>query len=165
MSIRLPVAMALFAMAMCSITFGLLTSAEAMPAGPVVTSQMTDSIAKASAAYTEVRHVRRIYRRHGRHHGRYYGRRHGGHYGRHWDNRRHWGHGGHWGHSGPYWPYYGGWGYGGYYGWDNEYETPYYNYGGSHVRWCLNRYRSYDPASDTYMGYDGRRHYCRSPYR
>lgn len=33
--------------------------------------------------------------------------------------------------------------------------------GDSHVRWCLNRYRSYDPDSDTYVGYDGRRHYCR----
>jgi hypothetical protein len=29
-----------------------------------------------------------------------------------------------------------------------------------HVSWCANRYRSYDPASDTYLGYDGARHYC-----
>jgi hypothetical protein len=34
-------------------------------------------------------------------------------------------------------------------------------YGDSHVRRCSIRYRSYDPASDTYMGYDGYRHYCR----
>ncbi|TGQ47624.1 MULTISPECIES: BA14K family protein [unclassified Mesorhizobium] len=34
--------------------------------------------------------------------------------------------------------------------------------GGSwHVRRCLNRYASYDPYSDTYVGYDGHRHYCR----
>ncbi|WP_376704543.1 BA14K family protein [Mesorhizobium sp. ISC25] len=34
--------------------------------------------------------------------------------------------------------------------------------GGSwHVRRCLNRYQSYDPYSDTYVGYDGYRHRCR----
>jgi hypothetical protein len=34
--------------------------------------------------------------------------------------------------------------------------------GGSwHVRRCLNRYGSYDPYSDTYVGHDGYRHYCR----
>ncbi|MER8503805.1 MULTISPECIES: BA14K family protein [unclassified Mesorhizobium] len=34
--------------------------------------------------------------------------------------------------------------------------------GGSwHVRRCLNRYQSYDPYSDTYIGYDGYRHRCR----
>ena len=39
--------------------------------------------------------------------------------------------------------------------------------GGSsaHVHWCLNRYRSYDPSSDTFLGYDGYRHRCNSPYR
>lgn len=33
--------------------------------------------------------------------------------------------------------------------------------GGSHVRWCMNRYRSYDPDTDTYIGRDGRAHRCR----
>jgi hypothetical protein len=33
------------------------------------------------------------------------------------------------------------------------------------VHWCLNRYRSYDPSSDTFLGYDGYRHRCNSPYR
>jgi hypothetical protein len=33
--------------------------------------------------------------------------------------------------------------------------------GGSHVARCEARYRSYDPGSDTYMGFDGERHYCR----
>ena len=44
--------------------------------------------------------------------------------------------------------------------------VPYVGYGSGsgHVQWCLNRYRSYDPASDTYMGYDGYRHRCNSPY-
>ena len=36
--------------------------------------------------------------------------------------------------------------------------------GSGHVEWCLNRFRSYDPASDTYLGYDGYRHRCNSPY-
>lgn len=36
------------------------------------------------------------------------------------------------------------------------------DYGESrHVRRCLARYASYDPYSDTYVGYDGYRHYCR----
>ena len=36
--------------------------------------------------------------------------------------------------------------------------------GSAHVQWCLNRYRSYDPASDSFLGYDGFRHRCISPY-
>ena len=57
------------------------------------------------------------------------------------------------------------------YAYDYGYGYPRYRYrypvrasGRSHVRWCLNRYRSYNPRTDTFMGYDGRRHYCRSPY-
>jgi hypothetical protein len=38
-------------------------------------------------------------------------------------------------------------------------------YGGSHVAWCEARYRSYNPATDQYLGYDGYYHYCNSPYR
>lgn len=30
----------------------------------------------------------------------------------------------------------------------------------SHVQRCLARYRSYDPRTDTYVGYDGRLRYC-----
>lgn len=33
--------------------------------------------------------------------------------------------------------------------------------GGSHVAACEARYRSYDRYSDTYLGFDGERHYCR----
>jgi hypothetical protein len=32
---------------------------------------------------------------------------------------------------------------------------------GSHVARCDEAYRSYDPATDTYMGHDGYRHECR----
>lgn len=43
----------------------------------------------------------------------------------------------------------------------------YYGRGGghSHVRWCRNRYRSYNPRTDQFLGYDGYYHYCNSPYR
>jgi hypothetical protein len=43
--------------------------------------------------------------------------------------------------------------------------APYYGYSNNHVRWCLNRYRSYNPRTDMFLGYDGRYHRCRSPYR
>ncbi|HZH11360.1 MAG TPA: BA14K family protein [Microvirga sp.] len=33
-------------------------------------------------------------------------------------------------------------------------------YGGSTHAYCAQRYRSYDPASGTYLGYDGMRHPC-----
>ena len=45
------------------------------------------------------------------------------------------------------------------------YSVPGPSYGSSHVRWCLNRYRSYNPRTDLFKGYDGRYHRCRSPYR
>jgi hypothetical protein len=58
------------------------------------------------------------------------------------------------------WPYYG---YGGYY--DTGYY-PSYGYGASYVAagngsaYCAQRFRSYDPVSGTYLGYDGLRHPC-----
>ncbi|HCL64878.1 MAG TPA: hypothetical protein DIC56_08590 [Rhizobium sp.] len=42
---------------------------------------------------------------------------------------------------------------------------PVYRLSSAHVRWCMNRYRSYNPRNDTYFGYDGRFHRCNSPYR
>lgn len=33
-----------------------------------------------------------------------------------------------------------------------------------HVQWCHNRFRSYNAATDSYLGYDGRYHRCNSPY-
>ncbi|WP_347338749.1 BA14K family protein [Bradyrhizobium zhanjiangense] len=32
--------------------------------------------------------------------------------------------------------------------------------GGDSAAYCAQRYRSYDPASGTYLGYDGLRHPC-----
>jgi hypothetical protein len=66
-----------------------------------------------------------------------------------------------------------GYGYGGYYGDDYYADNGYYdgNYGNydsgpSYVvssgdsGYCAQRYKSYDPASGTYLGYDGLRHPC-----
>jgi hypothetical protein len=58
-------------------------------------------------------------------------------------------------------PYY----YGPYY-----YDAPYYyppagyypapGYGGSAAAYCAHRYKSYDPSTGTFLGYDGARHPC-----
>ena len=39
-----------------------------------------------------------------------------------------------------------------------------YGYGRRHVRWCLNRYRSYNPRNNTWVAYSGRVRQCISPY-
>jgi len=63
---------------------------------------------------------------------------------------------GRYGYSGYYGtPGYTDYGYSGYYG------TPdYAPSGGRDDAYCASRYRSYDPASGTYLGYDGVRHSC-----
>jgi hypothetical protein len=33
-------------------------------------------------------------------------------------------------------------------------------YGGDAVGYCMRRFKSYDPRSGTYLGYDGYRHPC-----
>ena len=38
-------------------------------------------------------------------------------------------------------------------------DGPYPVYGGS-VAYCMRRFKSYDPVSMTYLGYDGYRHPC-----
>lgn len=91
-------------------------------------------------------------------------------------------HGGGWRRHGGFWPgvaagaaigalgssyaYYGD---GPYYG-DGYYDNSYYDdsatvavvpdSGGDLSAYCAQRYRSYDPASGTYLGYDGLRHPC-----
>jgi hypothetical protein len=32
-----------------------------------------------------------------------------------------------------------------------------------HIEWCLSRYRSYNPDTNRYLGYDGNYHLCRGP--
>ena len=83
-----------------------------------------------------------------RHHDRYYG---------HHPFYRH----RHYGHRRPGFTFYfGGW-------W---YAQPWWEIrprlgGGARTEWCLNRYRSYNPMTNRYLGFDGRHHACRSPYR
>jgi BA14K-like protein len=59
-----------------------------------------------------------------------------------------------------------------YYG-DDYYDDSYYGYddyddGGRmssrHVRWCLNRYQSYNPRYNTWVAYSGKVKKCYSPY-
>ena len=58
-------------------------------------------------------------------------------------------------------PYYSGYPYPYPYGY-GAYSYPYtYPYaGGGAVAYCAQRFRSYDPMSGTYLGYDGYRHPC-----
>jgi hypothetical protein len=80
-----------------------------------------------------------------------------------WRGRGHYGRG----HYGP------GWGVGAgllggaiiggllaapYYGNDSYAYEP--GYGGNAVAYCMQRFKSYDPRSGTYLGYDGYRHSC-----
>ena len=39
-----------------------------------------------------------------------------------------------------------------------------YSYGSSHVEWCLNRYRSYNVRTNTWVSYSGHVRQCISPY-
>lgn len=54
-----------------------------------------------------------------------------------------------------YGPYYGGYGPT-YYAPPPVYSAP----GGDADAYCFSRFKSYDPASGTYLGYDGYRHPC-----
>ncbi|WP_210245724.1 BA14K family protein [Ciceribacter naphthalenivorans] len=49
--------------------------------------------------------------------------------------------------------------------WGRPPPPPVWGTTSAHVRWCMNRYRSYNPRTNTYLGFDGRYHRCRSPYR
>jgi len=93
-----------------------------------------------------------------------------------WHGRRGWGHGRGWGWGGfaagaiiggalASRPYYSGYyGYGPTYYYEPYYAPPpppaYYSGGGDDVAYCMQRFKSYDPRSGTYLGYDGRRHPC-----
>jgi BA14K-like protein len=59
-------------------------------------------------------------------------------------------------------------GYGGYGYAPDYYDDGYYDDGavavapggGDDVAYCMQQYKSYDPQSGTYLGYDGQRHPC-----
>ena len=44
---------------------------------------------------------------------------------------------------------------------ENQYQYGYYDGPVYSNGYCARRFRSYDPSSGTYLGYDGQRHYCR----
>lgn len=99
------------------------------------------------------------YNRH--YNNRHYDPRHHGHRYKHKHNNYNYYHDGWW-YAWPWWTVGVGIGIGNY--WGNYWDVPVYEGYDEHVAWCLRRYRSYDPASDTYLGYDGRYHRCISPY-
>lgn len=43
---------------------------------------------------------------------------------------------------------------------DDGYAPGYYAGGGNQDAYCFSRFKSYDPASGTYLGFDGARHPC-----
>ena len=45
---------------------------------------------------------------------------------------------------------------------NNAYDDD--RYGDRHVEWCLDRYRSYDPRTNTWVSYSGNVNQCNSPY-
>jgi hypothetical protein len=67
-----------------------------------------------------------------------------------------------------------GGGYGAYNYYDDDYGNNYdydydddYGYVGvssNHVRWCLNRYRSYNPRTNLWVAFSGKKYQCDSPY-
>lgn len=64
-----------------------------------------------------------------------------------------------------YYPYGGYDNYYPYGGYDNGYDDPGYvssppYTGGDEISYCQQRFRSYDPASGSYLGFDGLRHPC-----
>ena len=151
---------------------GLLSGALMLPevtpivsAAPIAQPGVVPKIDTPTPSIEPVYYRRKYPRRHygGRHYGRHYGN---------WGWRRHYGYNNYRRHRYYGYPYYNyGW-YGP--GWGvgiplvfalGAYNSGYYGYrGNAHVRWCLNHYRSYDPSSNTFMGYDGYRHRCRGPY-
>jgi hypothetical protein len=48
----------------------------------------------------------------------------------------------------------------GYYGYNPGYSTNYSTSSAQDAAYCAQRFRSYDPGSGTYLGYDGQRHPC-----
>ncbi len=60
----------------------------------------------------------------------------------------------------------GGFGAYNYYDYDDGYGDG-YGYGGvssKHVSWCLHRYRSYNPRTNLWKAYSGKKYQCDSPY-
>ena len=66
-------------------------------------------------------------------------------------------------------PYYGGYYYG-YPGWPGfgsgiVLSVRPHRHGSRHIAWCSDRYRSYNPRTNTWVAYSGKVRQCISPYR
>lgn len=97
---------------------------------------------------------------------RVYNRHHDGMRCSSWSNRCRYHHGGYY-YENPWWlfPMVGaGIALGAAGAYDGYYDRGYDGYGSRHVRWCMDRYRSYDPRTNTWVSYSGRVHQCISPY-
>lgn len=46
----------------------------------------------------------------------------------------------------------------------DDYDDSYYASADDHVQWCLDRYRSYNPRTNTWVSYSGRMRQCISPF-
>ena len=55
-------------------------------------------------------------------------------------------------------------GFGAYNYYDDDYDDGYVGLSSAHVRWCLNRYRSYNPRTNLWVAFSGKKHQCDSPY-
>jgi len=125
-------------------------NAAAIPASglPALPDYTTDTSLTVPVAHRHF-HSRRSHRHahpRWRHSHRYDRRRHGPRYKNRRRGHRHY-YRGYW-YSSPWW----------------FYSTP-RRYYSRHVRWCLDRYRSYNLKTDMFFGFDGKYHRCRSPYR
>ncbi len=150
----------LAALALAGVQIASLGGAVALTL-PVPTAPAVSQIDQSNGDVQEVRYYQRHryyrYYRHNRYH-RYYRPSYRGHhlYWRHPHYRY---------HRPGYSYYYGGWWYARPWWYiPAPRAVPHYS-GSRHVNWCLSRYRSYNPATDMYLGFDGRYHRCLSPYR
>lgn len=102
--------------------------------------------------------------RYNRNHAMVYNHRYHGNRCGSWSNHCRYRHGG-WYYENPWWLY-PMVGAGIALGAAGAYDGGYYDggYGSRHVRWCMDRYRSYNPRTDTWVAYSGRVHQCISPY-
>jgi hypothetical protein len=129
------------------------------PASATVMSGSAAAATVETALVEEVRHTRKHRSNRHRHSRRYDRHRHGSRYR----------------HRRPGFTFH----YGGYYYANPWWVGPSVGYGvtvpvypapsvhghSAHVQWCINRYRTYDPRTDTYIPRIGVRARCNSPYR
>ena len=45
-----------------------------------------------------------------------------------------------------------------------DFKHRHHHHASRHLAWCSDRYRSYDPSSDTFLGKGHKRYHCDSPY-